>query len=201
MPEPIPLSPNLIKEINDIAALDQLTPVPDQPAPEKRIPDFRPSIAPGSRLAQRNQPATAAFGACYYPDNNLKTATMTLGNWQKALSQICPGNLVAILTDVVVPVNGEMEQAGWALIWLLPEYRSDNADDLEKAIMQWQAGPAHAARGDIAVCAHSALELLVKTGYTPEQADDRMAQALDALLQLKLERADAAAPEQSDPTE
>ena len=199
MPEPNPLSPSLIREINEIAALDQLTPVPEAPYPEDNVPSFRPTVTPNTRLTPQDQPATAAFGACYYPDNNLKAATLTFGDWQKSLSQHCPGNLVAILTDVVVPVNGETQQAGWALIWLLPEYRSDNADDLEKAIMKWRAGPAHAARGDIDACAHSALELLVRTGYTPEQADDRMAQALDALLQLKLERADAADTQPSDP--
>lgn len=174
MTNPNPLAQSVIDQINEISGLDNV------PAPG-------PNQKTNTRPAAADQPAETAYGVCHFPDNNLDAAILVIKDWHAKVSEQCRSDLAAILTDLQdKTAAGQTHQRGWLLVWLMPLYESDNANELQTVINHWQAGTAFFGRGTKEYCAEQALHLLVKTGYTPEQADDRMAQALMAIFQNHL---------------
>lgn len=180
--------------INDLPAIDELSPAPAPtptptaaPHPAAVTPDFHDprDIPPGA--STMDQPAQAAFGACVFSDGNAQAAA-AIHEWQKQLSEQCNADLVSILAPIA-PLEHEKDQPpSWVLIWMLPEYRSDNDQQLQEAVNRWTLGPAQGARGSQRFCTRKVLDMLVNAGATTEEADDQLANALQALLQAKMER-------------
>lgn len=194
MNEPSPLHPGIIAEINEIAALDQLdarrTPAGDPESnPEGQTADQGP--APAGRPG-----LVSVVGACHYPENDLAAAARAARQWQDRIAAYGSIDMAAVLTDLKVPVDGQEQKAGWILVWLIPEFPAGGKGEaaLQAAVNQWREGPANAASGTKEYCIGSAIDLLTAAGCTPQQAQDRLCHALEALLQTKLEAAAAGGP-------
>lgn len=142
------------------SVIDQINEIPGL----DNVPAPGPNQKTNTRPAAADQPTETAYGVCHFPDNNLDAAIPVIKDWHAKVSEECRSDPAAILTDLrQTTANGQSQQRGWILVCLMPLYESQNAETRQAVINQWQAG------------------------YTPQQADNRMALALMAIFKSHLE--------------
>ena len=187
-----PLGQSIVDYINGLPQIDGIPENTTPPAPAADPSDpptlvVVPSLPSGASFT--HQPAEAAYGVCLFAQDDLEAATAAARDWQFQLTAESGADIAAVLTHLVPTETQSGLDPCWALVWLLPRYPTDNSDQIQAALNRWTAGPAQCGRGTRQYCVDGALQLLVNSGFTRQQAVDHLATALKKLQETQADAA------------